>query len=323
MATTTTSVVTPLVQGAVASALTLVPEVNIAHALFATDIPVGPGQGNKVTKRKPTKPALATSALTEGSDPTSTSAAVTDTSFTASQYGMFYEFSDLSIYTDPWGVVQTFTPLLATNAAETIDKLIQTVAVGGTNVRYANNVAARANVNVKLVLGDIQAAEAALATNGARKFTNIIPSSIGVNSYPIAASYVMIAHPYVCRDIAGLSGFHAVHEYASDASRLPGEFGAISQTRIIQSQNADDGTGQTGAAGTTVYKNDGANFYVFLCPMFGQDAVAFAHWGDVQSTVDDGTTALKLTKRYGWKIAAKAGRLVENYLYRLECAASL
>jgi N4-gp56 family major capsid protein len=322
MALTDTSAVTPNISGAIASAMVLTPEVNLAHALFAKDQNVPPKSGSKVTFRRPTKPALATSALSEGTDPTSTTGAVTDVTLTAAQYGMFYEFTDLSIYSDPWDIVATFVPMLGTNAAETIDKLIQAVAVAGSNVRYANNVAARANVAQKLVIGDILAAEATLATNGARKITGIINAGLGVNTYPVPPAYVMIAHPYVCRDIRDLSGFIPVQQYAASGQALPGEFGLISNTRVIMSQNADAGT-VLGTAGTTVYRNDGANFYVFLCPMFGQDAFAFAHWGGVASTADEGTTALKLTKRFGWKVAAKAGRLVENYLYRLECAASL
>lgn len=323
MATTTTTTVAVNISGAVSAQFVSQPEVNLVHALFARDIPVGAGQGKQVTARRRTKFSLATSALTEGTDPSSTALAVTDVALAAAQYGMYVEVTDLLVQTDPWPVLSGVAEDLGLNAAETVDKLAQAVLVGGTNVRYANNVAARANVNVPFVIGDIRAIVSAMTANGAKKITGIINAGLGISTVPVNAAYISIAHPYVIRDLKALSGWQSVETYASTSGAFPGEAGKIDDVRFIMSQNADDGTGQTGAAGTTVYRNDGANFYVFLVPFIGVDFYAYAHWSDVQYTNDAGTTALKLTTRHGWKLTAKFGRLVENYGYRGECAASL
>ena len=325
MATTTTSSVAVNISGAIAAQAQILAEKALVHAVFARAERVAPNSGKQVTFRLPTKLSVATSALTEATDPLTTTLAVTDTALSAAQYGLLFEVSDLLMNTDPWPVLEMFVPLLATNYAETVDKLCQAVLIAGTNVRYANNVAARANVNVKTVIGDWDAVAATLKKNGASEILKPIGAAVGVNTYPIPRSYVSVVHPDVARDIRGLSGFINAHSYADVSSHLPGEFGMLSgpNIRFCQTPAADDGTGQVGAAGTTVYKNDATNFYVYLTCVFGQEAFAWASWTDAIYTGDDGTTGLKLTKRAGWKVTGKAGRLNENFLYRVETAASL
>ena len=326
MGTTTVSDVAVNISGAIAAQAQIVAEKALVHAIFARVENVKPNAGKSVTFRLPTKFTAATTALTEGADPTTTTLAVTDTALTVAQYGLLFEVSDLLMKTDPWPVMEMFVPLLAVNYAETVDKLCQAVLVGGSAVQYANGVAARANVAQKSTITDWQKVSSTLKKNGAREIMSPIGAAVGINTYPVPKSYVAIVHPDVARDIQGLSGFVLAHQYADPTKQLPGEFGMIpgaGSIRFCQSPAADDGTAQTGAAGTTVYKNDGANFYVYLTCCFGEEAFAWAKWGDVEYTGDDGTTGLKLTKRAGWKIAGKAGRLNQNFLYRVEAAATL
>lgn len=325
MATTTTSTVAVNISGAIAAQLQLLAQTDLVHAIYARVEKVASNSGKQVTFRLNTKFSNATSALTEATDPSSTTLGVTDTALAAAQYGMFFEVSDLLIATDPWPVIESFVPLLAVNAAETMDKLCQAVLVAGTNVRYANNVAARANVAQSATVADWRSVAAGLASRGAHKIAQGVGASVGINTYPVPNSYIAAVHPDVAADVTALTGFVPAHQYANASGLLPGEVGMIQTIpiRFVASRNADDGTGQTGAAGTATYKDNGANFYVYLNPVFGAEAFGWAQWGSgVEFTSDKGTTALGLTQRYGWKTIGKAGRLNENFLTRVECAAS-
>ena len=327
MATTTTSTITALISGYVYQTPLAVAQLSLPHLTYAMRSAVPAGSGSRWTARRPTKLTKQTATLTEGSSPASNTLGVTDVAINLIQLGNFFTISDVATQVEPVPLAMMYGPLLQLNIAESLDKVTQAIVVGGTTVYYANSVAARANVAQKLVANDLDKTIKYLQAQSARPISQIILPNNNVAGNPIGASYIMIAHPDVCSDLAtSVTGYKEVQNYASPDQRFPGEHGAYRNIRVIMSENADDGTAQVGAAGTTVYKNNAANFYVYLNPVFGAEAFAAIDFSNLEYT--EVTTAsdadpLAQRKSTGWKQLFNAGILNQTWLVRLECAASL
>lgn len=326
MATTTTSTISALLSGYVDRTPLDVAQLNLAHLTYALRGSVPKNSGSRWNARRPTKLTKISATLTEGTSPSSNTLGTTDITINLIQLGNFYTISDVAAQVEPIDLVMMYGPLLQLNISESLDTVTQLVVIGGTNVVYANGVAARANVAQKLVANDLDKAIAALQGNAAQPITNAILPSGGIATSPVGGGYVCITHPDVCRDLTGLTGYTEVFKYADPRQALPGEHGSYRQIRFIMSQNADGGTGQTGAAGTTVYKNNGANFYVYLSPLFGLNAFAAVNFSNLEYTEVTGASdadPLAQRKSYGWKQLYNAGILNQGWLYRLECAATI
>lgn len=327
MATTTTSTITPLISGYIDRTPLDVAQLNLAHVMYAMPASVPKGNGTRWTARRPTKLTKQTSTLTEGQSPASNTLGVTDVAANLIQLGNFYTISDVAMQTEPVDLALMYGPLLQMNVAESLDSVTQAAVVGGSNVYYANSAAARASVNQKFVANDLDRAIKFLQAKSARPITQVMQPNGNIGTSGLGAGYIMIAHPDVCSDMAtSITGYKEVQAYASPNQRLPGEHGSYRNIRVIMSENADDGTSQTGAAGTTIYKNNGANFYVYLCPIFGMNSYAAVDFSNLEYTeVNTASDADPLAQRKstGWKQLFQATRLNENWLVRVEGAASL
>ncbi len=327
MATTTTSTITSLISGYIYRTPLDVAQLNLPHLNFALRDMVPKGNGTKWTGRRPTKLTKQTVTLTEGTSPASNTLGITDVAINLIQLGNFYTISDVAGQVEPIDLAMMYGPLLQLNIAESLDKVTQAAIIGGTTVYYANGVAARANVAQKLVSNDLDKAILQLQAQSAKHLTQVMLPNGNIATTPLGAGYVMIAHPDVCRDLAtSITGYIETQKYPNPSQAFPGEHGSYRNIRVIMSENSDDGTAQTGAAGTTVYKNNATNFYVYLNPIFGMNAYAAIDFSNLEyTTVNTASDADPLNQRqsHGWKQLFQAGRLNENWIVRLECAATI
>jgi len=282
---TTTSTITPLISGYIERTPLDVAQFNLVHLMFAKKGSVPKGGGTRWTARRPTKLTKQTSTLTEGVSPNNNALGVTDVAINLIQLGNFYTISDVAEQTEPVDLAMMYGPLLQQNVAESLDAVTKAALVGGSTVYYANSVAARANVNQKLVANDLDRVIKFLQAQSAKPITDVMQPNGNIATSGLGAGYIMVAHPDVCSDLAtSITGYKEVQAYASPAQRLPGEHGSYRNIRVLMSENADDGTGQTGASGSTVYKNNASNFYVYLCPIFGMNAYAAIDFSNLEYT---------------------------------------
>lgn len=329
MATTTTSQVAPGTQAFYDRNLLERAKPAEVHGRFGQKRPIAKKSGNQIKFRRYSALAAATTPLTEGVTPSGSQLAVTDITATLAQYGDFVTLSDVVDMVNQDPVITEATEVLGDQAGLTIDQVRRDVLVAGTNVAYANAVAARVNVNTKLTTADLDKAIRFLKNQNAKFMKEGIPPSDGVGTGAIRKAFVAVIHPDVEFDVESLTGFKPVSDYPSQMGVMEDEVGAYKNIRFVSSTNAKVLAG-AGAAGTTNFKNNGANYDVYATLIFAADAYGVCPLsGEAMKTivkpVGSAGSADPLDQRssVGWKAMTTTKILNESWMIRLESAASL
>lgn len=329
MATTTTTQVAPGTQAFYDRNLLERAKPAEVHGRFGQKRPIAKKNGNQIKFRRYSALPPATTPLTEGVTPTGSQLSVTDITATLAQYGDFVTLSDVVDMVNQDPVVTEATEVLGDQAGLTIDQVRRDVLVAGTNVAYANGVAARINVNTKLATSDLDKAIRFLKNQNAKFMKEGIPPSTGVGTGAIRKAYIAVVHPDVEHDVESLTGFKPVSDYPSQMGVMEDEIGAYKNIRFVSSTNAKVFAGG-GAAGTTNFKNNGANYDVYATLIFAADAYGVCPLsGEAMKTIvkplGSAGSADPLDQRssVGWKAMTTTKILNESWMIRLESAASL
>ena len=262
------------------------------------------GEGKTVVWNRYTNPSAKTTALTEGTDPTPSGLSATLVSATISQYGNFEQVTDILSLTSIDNSISSAVDLLAYEAALSIDTVIRNIAVAGTAVNYASGVANRTSIAATNVatIADVRKAVRTL------KGQNAKPQSGG--------TYMAVIHPDVEYDLQGDSNWVAAVQYTNmGVDRIyNGEVGKLYGVRFLNTTQAPILT-NSGSAGVEVYQS----------MFFGQEAFGVSELQGLSTFVDSPSprSALRLYSDVGWKAGFTAKILNDNYMVRLESAASL
>lgn len=329
MPTTTLSQVAPGVQAFYDRNLLRRAQPNDVHGRFGQKRPIASRSGNQIKFRRYSQLAAAVTALTEGVTPAGSSLAVTDVTSTLAQYGDFITLSDMVSMTNQDAVVTEATDVLGDQAGTTIDLTRRDVLVAGSNAAYASGVAARVNVNTKITGADLDKAIRFLKTQNAKFVKEGIGSSDGVGTGAIRKAFIALVHPDVEFDLEQIAGFRAVSDYGSQEGVIEDEIGAYKNIRFVSSTNCKIFAGG-GAAGTALYKNNGANFDVYATIVLAADAYGISPLsGQAMNTyvkaLGSAGSADPLEQRstVGWKATTVTAILNQAWLVRIESAASL
>lgn len=262
------------------------------------------GEGKTVVWNRYTNPTAKTSALTEGTDPTPSGLSATLVSATISQYGNFEQVTDILSLTSIDNSISSAVDLLAYEAALSIDTVIRNIAVAGTAVNYASGVANRTSIAATNVatIADVRKAVRTL------KGQNAKPQSGG--------TYMAVIHPDVEYDLQGDSNWVSAVQYTTAGiDRIyNGEVGKLYGVRFLNTTQAPILT-NSGSAGVEVYQS----------MFFGQEAFGVSELQGLSTFVDSPSprSALRLYSDVGWKSGFCAKILNDNFMVRLESAASL
>lgn len=262
------------------------------------------GEGKTVVWNRYTNPSAKTTALTEGTDPTPSGLSATLVSATISQYGNFEQVTDILSLTSIDNSISSAVDLLAYEAALSIDTVIRNIAVAGTAVNYASGVANRTSIAATNVatIADVRKAVRTL------KGQNAKPQSGG--------TYMAVIHPDVEYDLQGDSNWVAAVQYTNmGVDRIyNGEVGKLYGVRFLNTTQAPILT-NSGSAGVEVYQS----------MFFGQEAFGVSELQGLSTFVDSPSprSALRLYSDVGWKSGFCAKILNDNFMVRLESAASL
>lgn len=329
MATTTLTQVAPGVQAFYDRNLLARAQPAEVHGRFGQKRPIAKRNGNQIKFRRYSQLAAASTALTEGVTPAGSSLAVTDITATLAQYGDFITLSDMVSMTNQDAVVTEATDVLGDQAGTTIDQARRDVLVAGGNAAYANGVANRAAVNVAILAADLDKAIRYLKTQNAKFMKEGVPASDKVGTGAVRKAFVAIIHPDVEYGLEGLTGYKSVSDYGSQEGVMEDEVGAYKNIRFVTSTNAKIFAG-AGAAGTTVYKNNGANFDVYVtliiaenaygvCPLSGEAMNTYVKALGSAGSADP----LEQRSTVGWKATTTTKVLNDSWMVRLESAAAL
>lgn len=317
MATTTTSVVThvrsfydkDLLERALPFLL---------HTLFGQQRDIPQHNSQTIKFRRYNSLAVATTALTEGTTPSSTSLSVTDVSATVAQYGAYVELTDVLETTTEDPIILEVNELLGEQAGNTFDQLARDVMVTGTGVQYASTATSRSSVSsaMKLTADEVREAVRTLKNNKAKRITSMVNASTGVDTTPVSSAYVGIVHPNTTYDLKDESGWTPVEKYSSTTSLLPNEVGKIDEVRFVETTNAKVFTG-AGASSIDVYATLilGQNAY-------GVTRVSGKALETITKPLGKGEDPLNQRATHGWKGYFVAKILNDDFMLRIEHAVS-
>lgn len=329
MANTTITQVPPGVQAFYDRNLLARAQPADVHGRFGQKRPLSKRNGNQIKFRRYSQLAVASTPLTEGVTPAGSSLAVTDLTATLAQYGDFVTLTDLVSMTNQDAVVTETTDVLGDQAGTTIDQARRDVLVAGTNVAYANGVANRAATNIKVQAADLDKLIRFLKVQNAKYIKDAIMPSQNVGTGSIRSAFIGLVHPDVEFDLENITGYRSVSDYGSQEGVIADEIGAYKNIRFVSSTNCKIFAGG-GAAGTTVYKNNGTNFDVYVSLFFADNAYGISNLsGEAMSTyvkaLGSAGTADPLEQRstVGWKATTTTKILNDSWMIRLESAASL
>jgi N4-gp56 family major capsid protein len=149
--------------------------------------------------------------------------------------------------------------------------------------------------------------------------TGIMPSDkVGTGS--VRKAFIGLVHPDVEFDLESITGYRSVSDYGSQEGVIEDEIGAYKNIRFVSSTNCKIFAGG-GAAGTTVFKNNGANFDVYatlifadnaygVCPLSGQAMQTYVKALGSAGTADP----LEQRSTVGWKATTTTKILNDSWI---------
>ena len=264
--------------------------------------------GSSVVFQKYVDLSAATIALTENVDPDAVALSnTTQVTVTLNEYGnaviptaklQFESLSDV----DP-----AIANIIAYNQADTLDQLVRTVLVGGTNVIYSNAGAVRTSGNgTTLTTAD---------TFSSKLVRYSVAKLRGGNALPLANGlYACYIHPDVSHDLRAESGgaaWRSPHEYSGASDIWNAVLGTYEGCFFIESPR-------------TYVATDGASSAKDHRTLFlGQQALAEAVAYEPQVVVGPVTDKLMRFRPIGWKALIGWARFREESLYRVESGTSI
>lgn len=261
--------------------------------------------GKNITFNRYSPLAVASTALTEGTNPSTVQPSGAQVSATLAQYGNVIAVTDLMFVVSIDEQAKEKTDLAAQNMAETLDQLIRDELFTGATVQLANSRAALTAITSTDVLTytEIRRARRTLRKN------NALPYEDG--------SYLGKVGPDTSFDVMNDAVWLAVGEYGDSAKSqiFNGEVGKLSQVRFIEATSNQKSESST----VTVYSN-----FIHGQQAFGTVDLDSLPNGLIikQSGDQDTSNPLNLFMTIGWKAAFVAKTLNANWLVNIKSAAS-
>lgn len=297
---------------------------------FAKMEAVPKNKGQVIKWRKFVPFEINTEALVEGVTPAPNQLQYEDLTSVISQYGAWVTFTDVILDTHEDPNLQKITMGLGEQAAAIKEAIIYAELVGGTNVIYTGAATSRATVEAPISEDELVAAQRFLKANKARPITRMLRAGTGVATEPVAPAYLAIGHSNLEPDFRALNEFVPREKYAQMSTVSDYEIGKFQDIRVILTPQNDPFWGAGSGTTTGVLSRDGADVDVYPILVMGQDAYGVTPLRGMDSvsvTVKNPTPTYEdpLAQRgfASWKMWYSAVRLQEEWMVRIEAAASL
>lgn len=236
----------------------------LVHEEGAQKRPLPGGEGKQVYFQRYTPLALATSALTEGSNPTSVNLSATNVSVVVSEFGNYTRISKLLKLTAVDSRMKGAVEIMGQNAGETRDQLVRDKALVGGTAQLAASSAALTDVGITdtLSAAEIRKAVRTLKANKAMRYDD--------------GYFIGKTSPYASYDLMGDSVWVNAHTYKDGTELYKGELGRLHGVRFLETTNwketANGGTSSAdiihtyvhgkNAIGVTDLEGDAKKIYV-------------------------------------------------------------
>ncbi len=302
------------------------------HGRFAADTQEIPKMSGKtIIMRRWLHLALALSPLTESVPPAGKTPSLDDYQATLYQHGDFIALSDYAQWTQQDPLLQYWTALLGEQEGYTIDAVDRDTAIAGTGVTYSNG-SARTDITEIVDFNDLDRAIRTLTDNGAETMLGGNSTNGTVNSFPTMPAYPAITAPSVMFDVQNITGYKWASEYKGWAE---GEVGRYKQLAFFQAPDPSSlGAGAkvftSGGGSSTLVKNTAGTVNVYTILIFGENGFTKVPLNGKTSQFfakplgsAGSADPLDQVATLGWKNIGARSRTNENWIHRIECAASL
>ena len=285
-------------------------EPKMIHDQFGQKRPIPGGNGKVIEFRKfnalPAVPA--DRELVEGITPDGQNYGVTAITAQVKQYGGYITTTDMLNLTAYDNNMQEIMKLLASQAGRVSDTITRDIIQAGTNVMYAGSATGRVDdtgvtgltSSDTLTIEDIKKAVRWLRRN---------------NAETINGDYVAIVHPDIAYDLMNDSEWIDANQYAGSSKIFSGEIGKMYGVRFVENTQAK------------IWKPDSLPIYGTLVLAANAFGVTSINGGGIETIVKQlgsGGTADPLNQRAtaGWKLNKTAKILTQEYMVRIESAAT-
>lgn len=289
-------------------ALIKLAEPALVHDQFGQKRPIPKGNGKTIEFRQFSSLPKATTPLTEGVTPQGQKYNVNAITATIAQYGAYISVTDMLQLTAFDNNMAEIARILGSQAGRTSDTLTREVLAAGTNVLYAgtgNDAPADITAADVLTVKDIKKAVRALKR---------------ANAPTIGGYYVAICHPDTIYDLWEDDEWISAAHYAGSDQIFQGEVGKLYGVRFVETTEAkvwdtgDHSSNTVPIYGTLVLGENA----------FGVTSINNGGIETIAKQLGSGGTADPLNQRatFGWKLNKVAKILTEEYMVRIEHAAS-
>lgn len=297
---------------------------------FAANEPLPKNKGLTIKWRRAVPFDVVANVLTEGVTPTPQILEYEDVSASISQYGAWVPFTDVIQDTHEDPNLQKMTELCSQQAAAIKESILWSTLRAGTNVIYSGTASSRATVLAPLDENDLRLAQRELKGNHAMHITKMIGASDKISTEPVAPAFIAFGHTNLEADLRDLTGFVVREKYASYNPVSDYEIGKFEDIRFILTPQLEPFFG-AGSATTTGVLNTNSAVDVYPIVIVGQDAYATTALKGMEA-VAMAVLNPKMGASYedplgqrgfvSWKMWYVATRLNENWMIRVECAAT-
>jgi N4-gp56 family major capsid protein len=276
----------------------------LIHDQFGQKRPIPGGNGKTIEFRKynPLPAVPSDLELVEGITPNGQTYGVSALTATVKQYGGYITTSDMLNLVAYDSNMQEIMKLLASQAGKVSDTITRDILHTGTNVMYAGGKTSRANLTASdvLTIEDIKKAVRLLKR---------------VDAETISGNFVAIVHPDISYDLMQDSEWVDANQYAGSGRIFEGEIGKMYGVRFVESTQAK------------IIKPSTLPIYGTLVLAENAFGVTSINGGGIETIVKQlgsGGTADPLNQRAtaGWKLNKTAAILTQEYMVRIESAAS-
>lgn len=283
-------------------------EPKMVHDQFGQKRPIPAGNGKTIEFRKfnPLPAVPADRELVEGITPNGQNYGVSALTATIKQYGGYITTTDMLNLTAYDNNMREIMSLLGSQAGKVSDTITRDILATGTNVMYADHGNDGNDERSDLGADDI------LTIEDIKKAVRLLNR---VDAEKISGNYVAIVHPDVAYDLMNDSEWIDANQYAGSQAIFNGEIGKMYGVRFVESTQAK------------IVKPSTLPIYLTL--VLGQNAygVTSIGGGGIETIVKQlgsGGTADPLNQRAtaGWKLNKTAAILTQEYMVRIESAAS-
>ncbi len=262
--------------------------------------------GKAMTWNRYTPLAVATTALTEASNPTEANMTGSTVSATVAEYGNFVKVSSLLYGTSIDKAATEKTEVLAQNAAETLDTLVRNELAAGATTQFAGGKAALSLV----------ASSDTMSSTEIRKGVKTLKKA---NAMPYEDGYFLgkIGPDTSYSLMADSTTWIDVYKYNTAGNIFRGEIGKLFGVRFIE-------------ATSNQYKDAGAgsgSIDVFSNFIHGQEAIGTVDLSGnamrlivKQSDKSDTSNPLNMFMTIGWKAAFATKTLNSNWIVNIKSA---